>query len=733
MGSGRDGVPTVRRRGIVGHPGQWLRQWLAATLCVLVALPGVTASATSAQAAVLGDDYPPGLVGSNDGWGFVPKNCTSFVAWRLRNANGVDFTNWYGQPSGQKWGNAGLWNSAASRAGITVNSTPAVGAVAWFAAGVGGAGSAGHVAWVAEVNGANVTIEEYNWDKAVLSYNRRTIPASRASGYIHVKDLSAASGGNPFGALDAVSSPEAGVVWVQGWAADPDQKNGPIAVHVYWNDRASGIWANKSRPDVAAAYPGYGSNLGYGDRVVVDLAGDLNICTYAINVGQGTTNPQLGCKRVRVDDPNPSGHLDSVSGLAGQRATVRGWAADPNLKNGPLKVDVYANDKFVKTLSANVYRDDVQKALPGYGDSLGFDAVVDLPMDGSVRLCAYAINAGPGWVNSPLGCKTVVVPREIAGPTPSVQGTAQVGSQLTTSPGTWHPAPVSLAYQWLRDGVAISGAIQSTYALVVADAGKLVSVRVTGSKAGYTTVSKTSAAVTVQAATPPPSSSPSPQPSVSSSPQPSVSPSPQPSASPSPSPSVKPSPTPTPSPAPELKKLTSTPVPKVSGTVKVGKKLTASPGTWKPSGVVFSYQWFRGSVAIQGATARTYTLQGADKGKTVKVQVTGAKSGYVSVAKMSKATKKVATGTLTKGTPKISGTAKVGKVLTAKPGSWKPAAVVTLNYQWYRNGKKISGATTATYSVVSKDKGKKLTVKVTGKAVGYATASKTSAKTKKVK
>lgn len=82
--------------------------------------------------------------------------------------------------------------------------------------------------------------------------------------------------------------------------------------------------------------------------------------------------------------------------------------------------------------------------------------------------------------------------------------------------------------------------------------------------------------------------------------------------------------------------------------------------------------------------------------------------------------------------PKITGTTAVGKTLTAKPGTWKPSTA-TLTYQWYRSGKKISGATAATYTLTKSDLGKKMTVKVTGKQAEYKTATVTSKATKKVK
>ena len=77
-------------------------------------------------------------------------------------------------------------------------------------------------------------------------------------------------------------------------------------------------------------------------------------------------------------------------------------------------------------------------------------------------------------------------------PVPKIGGTVRVGSTLTATPGTWAPAPINLAYAWLRDGVVIPSALSATYQLVAADLGTHITVTVTGSKAGYTSVSKTS-------------------------------------------------------------------------------------------------------------------------------------------------------------------------------------------------------------------------------------------------
>ncbi|MDF1489553.1 CAP domain-containing protein [Tessaracoccus caeni] len=82
-------------------------------------------------------------------------------------------------------------------------------------------------------------------------------------------------------------------------------------------------------------------------------------------------------------------------------------------------------------------------------------------------------------------------------------------------------------------------------------------------------------------------------------------------------------------------------------------------------------------------------------------------------------------------TPKISGTAKVGKTLTIKRGTWTSGT--KFSYQWYRDGKKIKGATKSSYKLTKSDAGKKITVKVKGTKSGYKSVTKTSAKTATVK
>ena len=173
----------------------------------------------------------------------------------------------------------------------------------------------------------------------------------------------------------------------------------------------------------------------------------------------------------------------------------------------------------------------------------------------------------------------------LTAPTPTISGTAKVGYTLTATPGTWGPAPVTLKYQWKANGATISGAAQRTYKISGAYAGKKITVTVTGTKTGYTTVAKTSASTaTIAAGTLVPQT------------------------------------------------------PSISGTAKVGSTLRANPGTWSPAPVTLKYQWKVNGASISGATGTTWKVTSSAKGKRVTVTVTGSKTGYTTASRTSSST-----------------------------------------------------------------------------------------------
>jgi surface antigen len=132
-----------------------------------------TASVVVAQD---GDDYPAKWRDADkdstfDDWGYYNRECTSWVAWALHSREDFEMP----------WavGNANQWDDWATEAGYTVDDTPKAGAIAQT-----DDGDYGHVAYVSEVDGDSVTIEEYNYD-GEGHYHSRDVAKSDFT-YLHV-------------------------------------------------------------------------------------------------------------------------------------------------------------------------------------------------------------------------------------------------------------------------------------------------------------------------------------------------------------------------------------------------------------------------------------------------------------------------------------------------------------------------------------------------------------------
>jgi hypothetical protein len=167
--------------------------------------------------------------------------------------------------------------------------------------------------------------------------------------------------------------------------------------------------------------------------------------------------------------------------------------------------------------------------------------------------------------------------------------------------------------------------------------------------------------------------------------------------------------------------------PTITGTAKVGSKLTAVPGTWSPTPTSYRYAWKVDGVAVTGATSSTFTVPASAAGKKITVMVTGLKQYYES-SKTSAPTAAVTPGTFTAPRPSVSGTRQVGKTLTVSRGSWSPAPSA-VKYVWKANGATIATRTTTAFLVPASARGKRLTVTVVGSRTGYTTKSVTSYRT----
>ncbi len=123
----------------------------------------------------------------------------------------------------------------------------------------------------------------------------------------------------------------------------------------------------------------------------------------------------------------------------------------------------------------------------------------------------------------------------------------------------------------------------------------------------------------------------------------------------------------------------------------------------------------RASVTItipEGTSAGTLPL-------TVKVPETG------TTTTVTLATTVVEESITSVTAPTITGTPKVGRVLSVDDGTWSVASP-TVSYQWLRNGEPIEGATDDRYRVTADDAGATLTAVLTASAEGYTDGTATS-------
>lgn len=269
----------------------------------------------------------------------------------------------------------------------------------------------------------------------------------------------------------------------------------------------------------------------------------------------------------------------------------------------------------------------------------------------------------------------------------TISGKTEVSSVLTVSPGSYSEQGAAEAYQWLAGGAPIPGATGATLTLSSAEVGKAISVRVTASKAGFTDLTYDTATVGPVTALPIPSVT-----------------------------------------------ISVTARPKTQGRAAVGSTVRAVRGTYRPTATE-KYQWRVGGAAVNGATRSTFTPRPRDLGKALTVVVTasapGAKSitTTVQVGKVARGTIRATTKPVIKRgktTVKAKTKVRVGQKLKVTKGKAKATgSTVKVTYRWYVGKKSVKGkaGSRATYKVAKSAQAKKVRVKVTYKATGYAPRS----------
>jgi hypothetical protein len=130
--------------------------------------------------------------------------------------------------------------------------------------------------------------------------------------------------------------------------------------------------------------------------------------------------------------------------------------------------------------------------IPGATDA----SYVPVADDRAHRLAVRVTGTASGYVSaSVVSAATAPVAAGVIDktPKPKIKGVARVGSRLTAVPGTWDPG-VQLHYQWYAGTKKLVGKTSRRLALTTHLLGERIKVRVKGTKPGYESVKKTSAA-----------------------------------------------------------------------------------------------------------------------------------------------------------------------------------------------------------------------------------------------
>jgi hypothetical protein len=139
---------------------------------------------------------------------------------------------------------------------------------------------------------------------------------------------------------------------------------------------------------------------------------------------------------------DPKGRLELADSPLPGQLRVSGWAFDPNAPGTPVSVRVYVGGKpgqsgaLLHELGpvAAGSRPDIALTHRASGGVGGFDVSFLTLKTGRERLCAYAVDIGPGS-DRPLGCRAVGVPPPLS----LVRAKATRGSVRVTVRCAWPP------------------------------------------------------------------------------------------------------------------------------------------------------------------------------------------------------------------------------------------------------------------------------------------------------
>jgi hypothetical protein len=205
-------------------------------------------------------------------------------------------------------------------------------------------------------------------------------------------------------------------------------------------------------------------------------------------IGGGLPNGVCGCDSASA--PKTSGGTMSVEHVAVYRS-------DPPAPSIPTITGTVTAGSTLVAVSGRDVAATYQWRADGAAVSGATGASFAVPGTLVGKRISVTVSAPDGSDAATSLPTTPVTAGTLGAVTPTISGTARLGSTLTASPGTWTPSPVTLTYRWRANGVDIAGATGKTLKVAMTQVGKRITVTVTGSKIGFTSAQQTSAPTAV--------------------------------------------------------------------------------------------------------------------------------------------------------------------------------------------------------------------------------------------
>ncbi|MGD2089856.1 MAG: M43 family zinc metalloprotease [Candidatus Aminicenantes bacterium] len=211
---------------------------------------------------------------------------------------------------------------------------------------------------------------------------------------VNLKVINNSRDSDPFGSFSTPvdGSTVRSSIPVTGWVLDDI---GVKSVKIYRQVRngssfiGDAVLVEGARPDVEAAYPDYPMNhmAGWGYMMLTNFLPEGYNVIYAVAIDGAGNRVTLGSSTIFIDNAGaekPFGAIDTPDQggkASGKNFRNQGWVLTPLPNKIPTNgstISVYIDGKFVGHPAYNIYRSDIATFFPGYANSKGAAAFLEL-------------------------------------------------------------------------------------------------------------------------------------------------------------------------------------------------------------------------------------------------------------------------------------------------------------------------------------------------------------------